>query len=229
MRGCPRHACGCWRRRCGSPSPPAASDPGGAGDGRFRSYGDRGDSPEPDGLPARYALVVSRLAAEKGIDVAIGACRRAGMPLVIAGEGPERGRLEALAQGAEVRLLGAVGDERLAGLRAGAAVALAPSRSAETFGVAPAEAMAAGVPVVGSRIGALPEILAEDELVEPGDERALAQAILRVAGDRAAGERGRARIEAVCGPEVVADGLRAAYEQAREHAAVRGRPRVPGR
>ncbi len=88
------------------------------------------------GLPERYALVVSRLAVEKGIDVAIGACRRAGMPLVIAGEGPERGRLEALAQGAEVRLLGAVDDERLARLRAGAAVALAPSRSAETFGLA---------------------------------------------------------------------------------------------
>ena len=55
---------------------------------------------------ARYALVVSRLAAEKGIDVAIGACRRAGMPLVIAGEGPERARLRALAQGAEVRATG---------------------------------------------------------------------------------------------------------------------------
>ncbi len=178
------------------------------------------------GLPERYALVVSRLAEEKGVDVAIGACRRAGMPLVIAGEGPERGRLEALAQGAEVRLLGAVDDERLAGLRAGAAVALAPSRSAETFGLAPAEAMAAGVPVVGSRIGALPEILAEDELVEPGDERALAQAILRLAGDRAAGERARVRIAAVCGPEVVADGLRGAYERARAHAAARSRSRA---
>ena len=104
-------------------------------------------------------------------------------------------------------------------------MALAPSRSAETFGLAPAEAMAAGVPVVGSRIGALPEILAEDELVAPGDEQALAQAILRLAGDRAAGERGRARIEAVCGPEVVAAGLRAAYEQAREHAAGGSRSR----
>ena len=79
--------------------------------------------------------------------------------------------------------------------------------------------MAAGVPVLGSRIGALPEILAEDELVAPGDEEALAQAILRQAGNRAAGERARARIAAVCGPEVVADGLRAAYEQARDRAA----------
>ncbi len=138
------------RRRAGPGRPPAE------------------DPARPGGLPDRYALVVSRLAAEKGIDVAIGACRRAGMPLVIAGEGPERARLEALARGAEVRLLGAVDDERLAELRAGAALALAPSLSAETFGVAAAEAMAAGVPVLGSRIGALPEILAEDELVAPG-------------------------------------------------------------
>jgi glycosyltransferase involved in cell wall biosynthesis len=175
----------------------------------------------------RYALVVSRLAAEKGIDVAIGACRHAGIALVIAGDGPERARLEALAQGAEVRLLGRVDDERLARLRAGAAVALAPSRSAETFGVALAESMAAGVPVLGSRIGALPEILDEDELVAPGDEQALAQAILRQAGNRAAGERARARIAAVCGPGAVAAGLSAAYDQARARAAER--PRVPGR
>ena len=177
-----------------------------------REPGPRGAA---SGRSERYALVVSRLAAEKGVDVAIGACRRAGVALVIAGDGPERARLEALAQGAEVRLLGRVDDERLARLRAGAAVALAPSRSAETFGVALAESMAAGVPVVGSRIGALPEILEEDELVAPGDEQALAQAILRQAGNRAAGERARARIAAVCGPEAVAAGLGAAYEQAR--------------
>ena len=44
-------------------------------------------------------------------------------------------------------------------LRAGAALALVPSRSAETFGLAAAEAMAAGLPVAGSRVGALPELV----------------------------------------------------------------------
>ena len=211
------------------PSPEAGISPRPEGNGGEQDPGRRpaAQPAKPVGLPDRYALVVSRLAAEKGIEVAIGACRRAGMPLVIAGEGPERARLEALARGAEVRLLGAVDDERLAELRAGAALALAPSLSAETFGLAAAEAMAAGVPVLGSRIGALPEILAEDELVAPGDEEALAQAILRQAGDRAAGERARARIAAVCGPEVVADGLRSAYEQAQERAAARRPARTP--
>ncbi|HTY97934.1 MAG TPA: glycosyltransferase family 4 protein, partial [Solirubrobacteraceae bacterium] len=174
-----------------------------------------------EGLPGRYALVVSRLAPEKGIDVAIAACRRAQIALVVAGEGPERGRLQALAAAADVRLLGEVDDERLARLRAGAAIALAPSRSAESFGLAVAESMAAGVPVLASRVGALPEILEPQELVPPGDERALAAAIARRAGDRGAGERGRERIAAVCGPDVVARRLRDAYGQARERAAER--------
>ena len=182
--------------------------------------------PAEEGLPRRYALVVSRLAPEKGIDVAIAACRRAGMALVVAGEGPERGRLEGLAGTADVRLLGAVDDERLARLRAGAALALAPSRSAETFGLAVAESMAAGVPVLASRVGALPEILEDDELVPPGDELALAEAILRRAADREAGERGRVRIAAVCGPDVVARGLTDAYGQARERAAARAPART---
>src|SRR5262249_33483395 len=84
--------------------------------------------------PARpYALVVSRLAPEKGLDVAIDACRLAGIALVIAGEGPELGALRTRAGEERVRFVGRVEDKRLAELRAGAAIALAPSRSAETF------------------------------------------------------------------------------------------------
>ena len=88
-------------------------------------------------------------------------------------------------------------------LRAGAAIALVPSRSAETFGLAAAEAMAAGLPVAASRVGALPELLEDDALVPAGDAGALAQAIARLAGDRAAGARGRERVSALCAPEVV--------------------------
>jgi glycosyltransferase involved in cell wall biosynthesis len=172
-------------------------------------------APTAGALPERYALIVSRLAPEKGIDVAIDACRRAGIALVLAGDGPERATLERIGRGAEVSFLGRVSDEELTRLRSGAALAIAPSRSAETFGLALAEAMAAGVPVVGSRVGALPEILEDDELVPPGEVGALAAAIARRAGDTTAGERGRARISSICGPDVVAEGLREAYEQAR--------------
>jgi glycosyltransferase involved in cell wall biosynthesis len=168
-------------------------------------------------LPS-YALVVSRLAPEKGVDVAIDACRAAGITLLIAGDGPERGALEAHAAaargvaGATVRFAGHVDDAELAELRARASIALVPSRSAETFGLAAAEAMAAGLPVVASRVGALAELVEGDALVPPGDAAALAGAIERLAGDRGAGERGRARARAVCAPEVVARGLAELYD-----------------
>ncbi|HEY4450478.1 MAG TPA: glycosyltransferase [Solirubrobacteraceae bacterium] len=158
-----------------------------------------------------YALLVSRLAAEKGVNVAIDACRIAGIALLIAGDGPELELLRERAAGGEVRFLGRVDDEELARLRAGAAIALAPSRSAETFGLAAAEAMAAGLPVAASRIGALPELLDDDALHAPGDSRALAAAIARLAGDRAAGEANRRRVHAICAPEVVAGALAAIY------------------
>ncbi len=199
-------------------------------------------------LASPYALVVSRLSPEKGIDVAIEACREARIALVVAGDGPERARLEARAQdaevrervrgpgvreraqdadvreraqgadvreraqGADVRFVGRVDDARLAELRAGAALAVVPSRSAETFGLAAAEAMAAGLPVAGSRIGALPELVGEEGLSEPGDAADLARAIERVRGDAGAGAGARVRVSAVCAPEVVARALAEAYE-----------------
>ena len=161
---------------------------------------------------AGYALVVSRLSPEKGVDVAIDACQIAGMPLVIAGDGPQMGELRTRAAGADVRFEGLVDDARLAGLREGAAVALAPSRSAETFGMAVAESMAAGLPVVASRVGALPELLDEPALVAPGDPAALSVAMTRAAADGEAGERGRRRIRELCAPEVVARALAAVYD-----------------
>jgi glycosyltransferase involved in cell wall biosynthesis len=181
--------------------------------------------------PGAYALVVSRLAPEKGVDVAIDACRAAGMALVIAGDGPQRAQLEARAgdranrgaagdasaasrAAAGVTFAGHVDDAELARLRAGASIALVPSRSAETFGLAAAEAMAAGVPVVASRVGALDELVEQDALVAPGDADALALAIGRLAGDRAAAERGLQRVRAMCSPSVVADALARVYDGA---------------
>jgi glycosyltransferase involved in cell wall biosynthesis len=169
--------------------------------------------------PGAYALVVSRLAPEKGIEVAIDACRLAGIGLVVAGEGPHERALREHAGDGEVRFAGRVDDAELARLRAGAALALAPSRSAETFALAAAEAMAAGLPVAASRVGALPELVEEEGLVEPGDAHALARAIGRLAGDRAAGERSLARVSAVCSPELVARTLADVYEGAHAPAA----------
>jgi glycosyltransferase involved in cell wall biosynthesis len=158
-----------------------------------------------------HALVASRLAVEKGVDVAIEACARAGLPLVVAGDGPQARALRAGA-GAGVRFVGAVGPAELAELRARAALAVVPSRAAETFGLAAAEAMAAGVPVVAAAVGALPELLGDPgALAAPGDAGALAAVARARFADAAAGEVGLARVRALAAPEAVAEGLAAAY------------------
>jgi glycosyltransferase involved in cell wall biosynthesis len=172
-----------------------------------RTFSDRSGS-----ASGSYALVVSRLAPEKGVDVAIAACRLAGLPLVVAGDGPELAALQRLAGDSDVRFTGHVDDSELAHLRAGASVALVPSRSAETFGIAAAEAMAAGLPVAASRVGALPELLGEKSLVPPGDAPALADAIARVLMDAEAGPHGLDRVRAVCAPEMIAPALAYVYD-----------------
>jgi glycosyltransferase involved in cell wall biosynthesis len=188
-----------------------------------RGYGGGTAGSDAGAIAARgYALVVARLSPEKGVDIAIDACRIAGVPLVVAGDGPERAALEARARAgggdgegkgaAAVRFAGHVDDRELAELRAGASLALVPSRSAETFGLAAAEAMAVGLPVAASRVGALPELLDDEALVTAGDASALAAAIVRLEGDREAGERGRERVRALCAPEVVARALADVYD-----------------
>jgi glycosyltransferase involved in cell wall biosynthesis len=169
--------------------------------------------PQTAGTPRRpYALVVARLAPEKGVDVAIAACRLAGIALVVAGDGPELPVLRELAGDGDVRFAGRVDDAELARLRARAAVALVPSRSAETFGMAAAEAMAAGLPVAASAVGALPELLEEVSLATPGDAPALADAIARLLADPDVRRRGLERVGALCAPAVVARELAGVYD-----------------
>jgi glycosyltransferase involved in cell wall biosynthesis len=158
-----------------------------------------------------HALVAARLAPEKGVELAVQACARAGLELVVAGDGPQAGALRT-AGGA--RFVGRVSARELADLRARAALAIVPSRSAETFGLAAAEAMAAGLPLAASRVGALPELVEQDALVAPGDPLALAGAIQRLAGDRDAAARGLARVRAVCAPDAVARALAQLYDRA---------------
>ena len=159
-----------------------------------------------------HALVVSRLAPEKGVDTAIAACAAAGLPLVVAGDGPERMALETRAHGTQTTFAGHVGAHELARLRASAALAIAPSRSAETFGLAAAEAMAAGLPVVASAIGALPELCDPAGLVTPGDAAALALAAAERFRDARAGEEGRRRVLEIAAPAAIAPVLGAIYD-----------------
>lgn len=158
-----------------------------------------------------YALVAGRLSAEKGVHVAVEACRRAGVPLVVAGDGPQAGDLHRLAAGADVRFEGRVAPARLAELRAGAALALVPSLYAEIFPVAASESMAAGLPVVASRMGGLIGFVPDSELAPAGDAAALAELVAARFGDNQAGERALAAARERTAPEAVAAQLREVY------------------
>jgi glycosyltransferase involved in cell wall biosynthesis len=140
----------------------------------------------------------------KGIDVLIGAAARAGVPLrlEIFGDGSLRQELEQQARdaGVDARFHGFVPDlpERLAGLDA----FVLPSR-AENLPLAILEAMAAGLPVVGTRVGGVPELIVDGEtgsIVEPENPEAMGAALRTLAADPARreelGRNGRERVTA---------------------------------
>jgi len=135
-----------------------------------------------------YCLAVSALAPYKRLEVAIAACARLGLPLRIVGDGPERRRLEAVA-GTGARLLGHVTPERLRELYRGALCFVQPG--VEDFGIAAAEALACGTPVVAAGRGGVLDIIEDGRhgvLYDPeagtGEAAALATAIDRARGIR---------------------------------------------
>jgi glycosyltransferase involved in cell wall biosynthesis len=118
-------------------------------------------APPEGGRP--FFLYVGRLERLKGVQdlVALFAGYR-DADLVVAGDGSFRAALEEGARGlSHVRFVGQVHPSRLGDLYRGAVALLAPSLCYETFGLAAAEAMSHGTPVIVRRIGALAEMVAE--------------------------------------------------------------------
>jgi glycosyltransferase involved in cell wall biosynthesis len=148
-------------------------------------------------------LSVGRLVPEKGLDVLVRAVAAAGdsrLALVVAGEGPERHRLEELAASLDVRLrlTGDLPWERLLEAYVAADVFALLSRW-EPWGVVVNEAAACGKPLLLSdQVGAAPDLLHDGEngvLVPAGDVEAAAAALARLVEDvdwrLAAGARSR--------------------------------------
>ncbi len=106
-------------------------------------------------LPEDWYLMVAALAPYKRVDEAICACAALGRKLKIAGSGPERKRLQALARerGGEVEFLGFVPDQELAEFYGRARGLLFPG--IEDFGIVPVEAIAAGCPVIALKQGGI--------------------------------------------------------------------------
>jgi glycosyltransferase involved in cell wall biosynthesis len=133
-----------------------------------------------DSEPERFALVVSALVPYKRVDLAMDACRRANIPLKIAGDGPERQALERRGAG-HAQFLGRLGDHDVRSLYRRAAVVLLPGE--EDFGIVPLEAHACGRPVVAlGRGGALETVRHGDTglLVNEPSPEAFADAIAEV-------------------------------------------------
>ncbi len=156
-------------------------------------------------------LYAGRLSAEKGILDLLAAADN-GMKLTIAGDGPLRERVPGA--------LGFVPHDELGPLYDRAAVVAVPSRR-EGFGVACAEAMAHGRPVVASAVGGLLDLVVDEEtglLVPPGDVGALREALRRLLADEELrarlGANARRRAEETLSWERVTDRTLAAYEEA---------------
>jgi len=98
-----------------------------------------------------YYLTLSRLDWHKDIDGIVRAFNESGHRLVVAGDGPERERLESIA-GDNVEFAGFVSEERKRELLAGAKAFVFNGRD-EDFGIAPVEALAAGTPLLGVEEG----------------------------------------------------------------------------
>jgi len=145
--------------------------PGGADLARFAPPVDRDGARRALGLPADrpVLLTVRNLEPRMGLDnliVALDRARRQAPDalLVVAGTGSQRAALEALVAARElhghVRFLGFVDEERLPALYGAADAFVLPTRALEGFGLATIEALACGTPVLGTPVGATPELLA---------------------------------------------------------------------
>jgi len=140
----------------------------------------------------RYVLAIGRLVPQKGFDVLVEAFKSDALrdlTLVLAGDGPERRRLQSraanLGLATRVRFLGSVERSRIPALFCGADAFAFPSRG-EGFGIALLEAMAAGVPAVAAAAGGVPEFARDGEnalLVPPDDPAALAEGLARLIAD----------------------------------------------
>jgi glycosyltransferase involved in cell wall biosynthesis len=164
---------------------------------------DRPARPPLDGPP--LLAYAGRMSREKGVDVLLRAfaIARGRIPearLVLAGDGSERPRLEALARdlglAGSASFVGKLAPEQVDPTFAAAWAQAMPSIWREPFGNAAGEALMRGVTLVVSETAGVARLIDDPEaavLVPPGDVAALGDALVRVLGDRGTAERIGAR------------------------------------
>ncbi|WP_376792589.1 glycosyltransferase [Thermoflexus sp.] len=179
--------------------------------------------------PATFRVAYAgRFVPEKGLNTLLEAVARlgSGVELWLIGDGPQRTALQALARGLgisdRVRWIPPVSPEQMPELLAQVNVVVLPSRTTpvwkEQFGRILVEAMACGVPVVGSDSGAIPEVIGDAGLIFPeGDAVALAERLrsLRESHElcHKLAEQGHKRVASLYRSEVVAERTANFYQQ----------------
>jgi len=165
---------------------------------KFRPEGTREENRARFGLgPGPTALTVRRLVERMGIDLLIRAAAEIpGLQVVIGGDGPLRGELEALATALKVpaKFLGYIPDADLPSLYRAADLFVLPTRALEGFGLVAIEAMACGTPALGTPVGAIPEVLGPLKLLfDDVTPQAIAGGIRRFLAEKDAGLPDRCR------------------------------------
>lgn len=141
-----------------------------------------------EGNPDDHVLIyVGRLSDEKQIDHIRPALETVpNTRLVVVGDGPARPYLEEHFAGLPVKFMGYMRGERLSQAYASADIFVFPSRL-ETFGLVVVEAMAAGLPVVASRVGGVTDVVQEGNngyTFESGDVETLVEGVRKIAVSR---------------------------------------------
>ncbi|MEY2426222.1 MAG: hypothetical protein QOI61_1794 [Actinomycetota bacterium] len=177
--------------------------------------------------PGGPLVFAGRLAHEKAVDTLIEAVGLlgAGSELVVAGDGPDAAALRALAERVapgRVRFAGRLSKAEVSALLTSAVAACVPSRWYENQPLSVLEAFAAGVPVIGTAIGGIPELVDDgvDGFLAPVDDpAALAATLSKVLDDPAeALEMGRAarrKAETQHAPDVHVAAIDAMYAEAK--------------
>ena len=183
---------------------------------------------------ALLVVAVARMIPVKGLDVLLRAAATvlttgADIHFMIAGDGPLRDELKAMAaempDRERIHFLGALARDEVAGLMADADLfvhpgVVDPQGRAEALGIVVTEAMASGLPCVGSRVGGIPEVIDDGVtglLVEPGRPSDLATALVTLLNDAdqrsRMGRAGRSRAASVFSTSAMARSLAAVYAE----------------
>jgi len=143
---------------------------------------------EPNGV-----IFAGRLYDFKGVEYLLAAARESPQwPVLIVGDGPDRERLEGLAQGQPVRFLGALPHQEVLRNVAGSKVLVLPSVKGDGLPNVLLEALSLGVPVVSTQTAGIPDVIRDGEfgfLVPPADPGAIRRAVDKILSDDALWER----------------------------------------